>query len=279
MNHFILVFSVFVLFSCKINLFLSQDLNKNEMEKMDSLKVDCYTFVGLIDKGDRQDTIYQEHCIERNATIFIQGRDYKYKATVLNTDFDTLSLTNVMIRCTNHRTNSSPKNQMDVQIIFERSISDSMLLNSISGNSNCCNWYDTVIEGITENVEKIWIHPIRVNQFSLTEIAGFPEVRLPLSINKKWNRSVTLGNFGWGDWCNKTVLSDYTVVAKKSFNLDSNNIDCWEIESVSTFDGKINKHNFFFNEKYGFVQMNYEFYNEIKIQFEMIEEMNVFDEK
>ncbi len=38
-------------------------------------------------------------------------------------------------------------------------------------------WFSTDTTGIIENEKKIWIHPPRHNQYTLTEIAPFPDFR------------------------------------------------------------------------------------------------------
>lgn len=242
--------------------------NNNSLSiNIDSANLDCFKQLIIY----TNDTIVKERCIERNAKIFVENKSYIYLGTILNSKLDTISSTKIYFQGTNKRFHYSPQNQMSLNIDFERFENDSVKLNSVFENSNCCNWVNTMESGVVENIEKCWIKAIRNNQFRYTETAGFPDVQYPLEIHKEWSREVKIGNYGWGTWCNKTSRSNYKVISKNIYQLKNEKIECWKIESLSDFEGKQNKHTYLFNEDFGFVLMQYEFHDGIKINFEMID--------
>ena len=232
--------------------------------QIDSSKYDCQTVTQIINS----DTLIKKICTERKSIIFREGKNYVYDALIIDKNNDTISDSKVTFIGTNKRAEFAPQSQMLIQIIFERSKQDSIELHKISNNQTCCVWYDTILEGIIENVDRVWIHPIRSNQFILNETAGFPDVRLPLEINKEW--SSTMNIMGWGDWKNSIFKNSYKVISKKKYLLNNEELLCWEVECYTNFRGEINKHTFLFNEQYGFVEMKYNYQNGLKIIFNMI---------
>ena len=238
-------------------------------EIVDSIKYDCNIAMQVIQSGGHSDTIFKKICTERNAVIFIEGRNYTYKSAILDSNSNIISCSNVKLIGTNNRFNSVGNKQVFVEMVFDRFIGDSASLHPISQNSGCCPWVNSEKEGIIENVERFWIHPIRSNQFLLTETACFPEVIFPLTVGREWTGSLQIHEYG--SWAGRSLKNSYSVLGKKTFTLQGETLDCWEIVGISTFDGKENKLTYLFNEQFGFVLMQYAFYNGIRINFEMIE--------
>ncbi len=240
---------------------------------IDSSKYDFQTSMQITKNGNVNDTVFISRKIERNASIFVEGKSYVYNALIIDSTNNIVSKTKIKLEGTNKRWPESKKTQMAMNIFYERAFNDSINLSYLNDNSTCCEWQDSVETGIIENVERFWIHPIRQNQFELTEIAGFPSVTLPLSFDNKWSYTVSIT--GWGEWINTTVLNKYSVLSMKNYMLNNELISCWEIQCLSDFKGKLNEHVFLYNEKYGFVSMKYKFYNGTKITFEMIETFTI----
>jgi hypothetical protein len=121
-------------------------------------------------------------------------------------------------------------------------------------------------------VERVWMHPIRVNQYKFTEVAPFPEVFFPLQKGKKWDGGETSIFEGWDEWSGQTVKSKYKISGKATYLLKKGSeISCWVIKSVAKCSSGKSKLLALFNEEYGFVKMEYQNYENEKLVFELID--------
>jgi len=197
---------------------------------------------------------------------WIEGYSYKYSALYVNEKGDTLS--NELIHVT-------PKDTIfnfnQTLLLYHFSLQNIVLkprTDSIIGFNNV--WVDSVGEGALENSE-LWIHPFRSNQYILTEICPFPQIKLPPSIGVKWKSILTLPT-EWNNFSGK-VKSKYEIVTRETREYTwGNEKNCWIIESI----GKHNKMGksyltIVFHEYYGFLEMNYDLFNGDKIKFKLIE--------
>ncbi|MGQ1908229.1 hypothetical protein ACT3CE_00435 [Marinifilum sp. RC60d5] len=210
-----------------------------------------------------------EKKIPKERVIFKKGRIHNYKATYLNSKGELLSQNEVNIHSTGERWEQQPEKQDLIYYEFPTYKSDSIKLSNYNINKELQNWTGKQSEGIIENVEEVWMHPIRVNQYKFTEVAPFPEVRFPLEKGKKWKSSLTI-NKGWGEWNNLEIANKYKITGRTKYTLSSLKIDCWIIESTSKSSiGKSTLYSLFTNE-YGFVKMVYRNYKKEKLIFELI---------
>ena len=131
------------------------------------------------------------------------------------------------------------------------------------------NWENQTGEGIIENIEQVWMHPIRINQYKFTQVAPFPSVHLPLKKGKKWSGSMTIFN-GWGEWDGQTIERKYEITGETTYQLGDFKLACWEIESVAKCSFGESKLTTLFNEEYGFVKMEYQNYENENLVFELI---------
>ena len=220
------------------------------------MKLTILFFITLISgKAMSQDKVY-----------WSLGNTYTYEATYLNKTADTLSSELIKVLATD-----SIFNYNQTLLYYSYSLQNIYIktkMDSILGFDK--KWTTKVGEGALEG-DRLWIHPFRSNQYVLTEIAPFPKVNLPLSLNSESRSKTTifksLGNF------KGTVKSTLKVVAKEQrlYNWGVE-LDCWKIESI----GKHNKLGksyltVYFKENIGFLEMNYVFYNGEKINFKLIE--------
>ena len=71
------------------------------------------------------------------------------------------------------------------------------------------NWMSNYQEGVLQSSSKVWMHPIRQNQYRITEIAPFPQIIFPIKKNTSWKDTLyiyaTMGTF------EGTVESTYTI--------------------------------------------------------------------
>ena len=131
-------------------------------------------------------------------------------------------------------------------------------------------WVDIDSTGFIENENNFFIHPPRHHQYSVTEIAPFPELQFPLEINKEYKKIIFIGS-GWGEWSQLKLKFNYKVSSLTERSIGKDQYKCWMIQSTSTSELGQSKLDFTFSEEIGFIEMHYHIYNGIKIKFELIE--------
>ena len=212
---------------------------------------------------------FTERRIPKVRRIFKAGKTYHYKAIYLSSNNDTLSNSFVLMKTTGERWEWQPEKQDLVYYEFPDYKVDSIKLSNHDINKEFQFWNSQTGEGVIENIEQVWMHPIRINQYKFTEIAPFPEVQLPLKKGKKWGNP-TMIDEGWGEWDGLTIESTYKITGQTTFKLNDLKIDCWIIKSVAKCQLGESKLTTYFNEEYGFVKMAYENYEDEKLVFELI---------
>ncbi len=130
--------------------------------------------------------------------------------------------------------------------------------------------------GAVENDKNIWIHPIRSGFFNSLETAPFPFVKMPLEIGTEWTDQMKIGqgwgNEMWGQWEGQLLLTyNYKIVEKEILNLKIGEIECFVIESNAQSNIGKTKLKSYFSEKYGFVRLEYELLNDLKVNMWLIE--------
>lgn len=237
-------------------------------EILDSSEYYCFEFIQYSTLNGKTDTIIKKICRKKRRVIFSKSRKYNYVGSVYNKEDELVSEANIILEGT-EEIREDDNQQIYINCFFERLKDDSVKLQRYMSNETCCKWLDSLKTGVIEFEDKVWMHPIQHNQFILTEIAGFPDATLPLFIGKTWSTSLSIHSWGWGDWKNKKLMNNYKVLGLKKYVLNNETIECFEIECLTDFENGVNKHTYLFNSDYGFVLMQYEFYNGVKINFEM----------
>ena len=160
-----------------------------------------------------------------------------------------------------------------INIKIEFNPTDSAKLSSYSPTGIKRGWQRNYFEGVIENNKKIWMHPIRVNQYKLTEVAPFPEIIFPIKKDSTWKSGLWIGD-GWGNF-EGTIETRYIIVGKELRNYDFGFVTCWKVEAVAIHD-KLGTSfaQFYFCQDYGFTEMNYQFFNQQKIEFKLKELRN-----
>ena len=213
---------------------------------------------------------FTERRIPKVRRIFKAGKTYHYKAIYLSSKNDTLSNSYVNMETTGLRRPDADSEKQDlVYYLFPNYKADSIKLSNHFINKEYQNWTGKNGQGIIENIENVWIHPIQSNQYKFTEVAPFPEANLPLQKGKKWEGTTT-GIIGWGEWDGQTVKSKYKISGQEIYLLGDLKIDCWVIKSVARCSSGKSKLTTLFNEEYGFVKMEYQNYEKEKLVFELI---------
>ena len=95
-------------------------------------------------------------------------------------------------------------------------------------------------------------------------------------IGVKWTDQMQIGqgwgNEMWGLWEGQLLLTyDYIIVGKETLKLKIGEIECFVIESSAQSSiGEI-KLKSYFSENYGFVRLEYELLNDLKVNMWLIE--------
>jgi len=124
--------------------------------------------------------------------------------------------------------------------------------------------------GVVENEQNVWMHPIRKGFFNSLETAPFPYVIKPLKVGMEWTDQMKIGQ-GWGDklwgqWEGQLLQSyDYKVVGKEKLKTGMGKLDCYVIESTAKSNVGETKLNSYFSETYGFVRLEYNLLNDLKV--------------
>jgi hypothetical protein len=211
---------------------------------------------------------------KENLVIFNPSKTYHYQATFINFAGDTLSKEQITFKPTGEPWKWDKK-QTAFEIQYSYLPKDSIaFLSHLNPQSKKIDkperymWDKKIITGAIETDSQVWIHPIRENQYNYTEIAPFPSVmKDSLHIGGEWHSLLSI-TMGWGAFKGK-VIRQYKVIKQENRlygNLSLQN--CWLINSVGEHD-KLGKSylDFYYHREYGFVEMNYRFYDGTKITF------------
>ncbi len=212
----------------------------------------------LDDNGNPiQDTLV--NLVEKKREVFKPCRSMIYRAIWKDKSGNEITNSRIKIMASGTRWEFATESQDEIVYQLEFSEYDKIQTEKHQLNKalESRRWMDKGYEGIIENVEEIWMHPMRANQYSFTEVAPFPEVKLPLSVGKKWSGNLTIYD-GWGDWSNTSGYMQYEVIKQQDLELVYGNLkDCWLIVSKATFPFGESELNFWFHPELGFVKKEY----------------------
>lgn len=272
MKNLLFIFLILLLVGCnskKEALFTEVECSKEEMPKYDGRKVSFLDENGVAFK----DTIM--HKVEKRRTVFKPCRDYIYTANFYDRQKNLITSTRIKMTATGKRWEPQPELQDELIIQYEYSKDDEEKAAEYQLNKKLPDfgWMNEIKTGIIENVERVWMHPFRSNQFSFTEVAPFPEIEYPIKVGKSWTGQLGIRE-GWGDWANTSGNFSYEITSKESIETKYGIIDdCWKVESKSNYPFGKSNFDYWFNEKLGFVRMNYQNYGGQYLEIEL-EEVN-----
>lgn len=213
--------------------------------------------------------------IEKRRTVFKPCREMIYYAVFKSEKGKVISKTRVKLMATGKRWGNQPELQDEVVIQYEFTSRDFERCRENQLNKKLLQrgWALEQTEGVIENVEEVWMHPFRNNQFNFTEVAPFPKIKYPLEKGKSWIGNLGI-NSGWGDWENTEISAHYEVTDYETINTRYGQIvNCWKVESKSQFILGESFFDFWFNEDLGFVKMEYKNYGNQTLSIEL-EEVN-----
>lgn len=150
------------------------------------------------------------------------------------------------------------------------SFSYKVLLGNFMGQTKA--WYgyssaqDTIqnfeISGIIENKMNIWMHPPRSEMFRILELNPFPFVKFPLEVGTTWSDSLGIGDHWmdarWKKWEGSIMNhNQYQVTGKEIVGTAFGKLCCYVVKSWSRSRIGSTSLTAYFNEKHGFVRMEY----------------------
>lgn len=133
------------------------------------------------------------------------------------------------------------------------------------------NRWDT---GLVENEENVWMHPPRNNFFRILQLNPYPFIKKPYTIGNKWASKLSMDNSrsnkNWKEW--DGIIENkckYEIIDKVNLNTNLGKLVCYKIKS--TAKSRIGETSLmaYFNEKYGFVKLDYTNINNTKIILEI----------
>lgn len=116
--------------------------------------------------------------------------------------------------------------------------------------------------GLVENKYNVWLHPPRTSLFGILELNPFPYIQFPAAINKEWKDAMTISdhwsNALWKVWEGDVKINyEYKITGQKLIKFRNSEVLCWVIKSHAA--SRLGKTELvsFFNEKHGFILLNY----------------------
>lgn len=219
------------------------------------------SFDSLIDAGS-ETYDYQSNECNLDNQIYLPGRefiyDYYYRKNGKNFKFDFSNKETGLASC-------DYKFENTVQ-----TFSYKILQGNFMGQTQAWFGYrsatDTIqnfeISGIIENKMNVWLHPPRSDMFGMLEIAPFPFIRFPLAIGTAWSDSLEIGDHysdrRWAKWEGSiTNQTQRKITGKEIVSTAFGKLLCYVVKSWSSSELGISTSTAYFNEKYGFVRMEY----------------------
>lgn len=191
--------------------------------------------------------------------VFSPCRSFIYESTFISSDHEPVIIDEIKITALGLR---APMQEHKQDLVLIEYINDAKNENlfkkhNINLGLKDSEWIDFVHEGIIENEEEVWMHPVRFNQFISNEVAPFPMIKKPLIKDQVWQNSLS-GLQGWGDWDGISIASRYEVVNQSIYSNAFNSYgQCWNVRAVSNSVLGENILDFWFSDTFGFVSMKY----------------------
>ncbi len=212
--------------------------------------------------------------IEKKRDVFEPCRTITYRAKFYNENGGLISNETIEVVPTGNRWEHQPEKQDEIIINYYFNPDSVKFINSFQLNKSILNrkWQNQKTTGIIENVEKIWTHPFRSNQYNFTQVAPFPQIELPVEKGKKWkDNKISLGE-GFGDWNNMKVKSEFEVIEHSDIQTEYGKFkNSWKIRAVSTFPLGQSELVYWYHKNYGFVKLEYMNYGNQRLEIEIIE--------
>ena len=211
--------------------------------------------------------------IEKKRDVFKPCRTITYRAKFYNEKGVIISNEKIEVTPTGNRWEYQPEKQDEIIINYYFNPDSVKYVNSFQLNKSILErkWQNQETTGIIENVEEIWTHPFRSNQYNFTQVAPFPQIELPLEIGKKWSDNKISLREGFGDWNNMKVKSEFEVIENRDIQTEYGGFkNSWKIKAISTFPLGQSELVYWYQKNYGFVKLEYVNYGNQRLEIEII---------
>lgn len=267
-KYLILIAATLLLASCG-----DTNPNSNKSDCVPELMPD-YDYRGTVSEGEMTPEVESYLRIEKRRDVFKPCRTHRFDTEFLSKDGHLISKEEISFTPTGKRWEPQPEKQDEISIEYnyQKGSIDSIKSFQLNRGRLSDHWQRKVTTGIIENVEEIWMHPFRSNQYNFTQVAPFPQVQLPIKIGKTWTDNNIILNETFGDWSNMKIRSRFEVLSKETIETKYGTIeDCYKIESTATFKLGESTLLYWFHPELGFIKMNYTNYGDQKLNIELIE--------
>ncbi len=215
----------------------------------------------------------------QNLKIFKKGRIFTYSAIRITKDKDTVANTFIEIIPDGTGWGSIDASSQS-QVVFKYKFEAKDSLEHIQELKEVVTeefWIRDDTTGVIENEKEFWIHPMRNNEFFKTEIAPFPQVKYPINYETMLDAGSKIYLMkNWGTYSPSLTEQKYFYLGKESKDYAFlEKLECHKFTAYghNSVHG-ISHLEYFFNEDYGFTEMNYLTYDGDLIQFTLV---NVID--
>lgn len=132
------------------------------------------------------------------------------------------------------------------------------------------------ITGLIENSRNLWLHPPRAGVFSILQLSSFPYIKYPIKKNNAYSWSLISGShysdkrfLKWEG--NLNTNTNYEVSSIEKINTDLGVLECYIIDGRSVNELGTGITQLYYNNKYGFVKIEFTSIDGTQINIELIE--------
>lgn len=221
--------------------------------------------------------------------VYQAPKNYKYQATKLNADGDTISVELINMRIPEDL-NTEVDEDGKVYFVWEHTDWETYepTLSLISKKIIPRDWIAADTTTMHLNEEELYLHPLRENQYYQAEVAAHPTVKFTDLVDGSFqSRIIILGSFG--KYNKQEYKSIFYPKENDKYSLGNEELNCQKIVAEthvkafafgSSKGAKsdlfkdleiINSTTFLVSEKYGFVKIHYRFYDGEQLFLEMVE--------
>ncbi|WP_413534028.1 hypothetical protein [Empedobacter brevis] len=228
--------------------------------------------------GQQYDKLFIEKSkIDKNNIIYSVGNTFVYEIEVLTPDGVNYIDKNDKDSLTFGNENALQKIQLNVE--------KSKLFGRTNKNQTEIKYNDypnptfRTSTGLVENEINIWLHPPRFGFLRALETCPFPYIKLNEQIGFKWKDEMLISDY-WSDkrweiWKDKLLLKyNYEIVGEETINTEFGKLNTTKIYATANSEIGQSSLTSYFNEKYGFVKLEYILFSGIKINLNLKEYIN-----
>ncbi len=202
--------------------------------------------------------------------VFKPCRTFTYSAKYWDEGYNLISTSLVRMTITGNEAPTGRENEWEaiVQYQFDPETIPQIDKYNLNNDFKGRAWITETVTTVKEDGYDTWITPFRDNQFAFTQVAPYPSVNLPLTTDKQWTSNLLI--YGtWGDWDNQQLISNYLSLDEEQIVLPFQTITTRHVTSYVDTDFGRSTHDFWYNNEFGFVKMQYKNYQGQLLIFEL----------